>query len=92
MYTGMFLLTREGRRLAWMWLFVLFIASVFAELTKTPFGVFPADCVHKVPSGSHITTVEENTVVRHNDMLWKVPACDLSGIEKRQFPSNYNGW
>ena len=75
-----------------MWWLLLFLAVACAELTRTPFGLFPSECVHKVASGSHITTVDTKTVVTHNNVLWTVPPCHLTRTEKRQFPQNYNGW
>lgn len=76
-----------------MWWLLLFLAVACAELTRTPFGLFPSECVHKVASGSHITTVGTQTVVTHNNVLWTVPPCHLARTEeKRQFPQDYNGW
>jgi hypothetical protein len=70
------------------------VASVTCSLVRTPFGVYPQECVHKVPSGSRVVTTDEKTVVSHpTGDSWVVPECKVSGSqEKRQFPPNYDGW
>lgn len=85
----------------------LLISAAFAEgFVRTPFGLYPEACVHRVPSGAHITTRDSKTVVIHERLkgLFLVPECDLTtlaeevdeekvtGKEKRQFPPNYDGW
>lgn len=77
-------------------LLLLFVTVVTCNLVRTPFGVFPEECVHQVPSGSRIVSTDEKTVVSHEKMgsSWVVPECKaLSQMqEKRQFPPNYDGW
>lgn len=63
-------------------------------LVRTPSGVFPAECVHSIPSGA---TVERNPAtdrlhvqLADGTLHAILPKCD-HGVHS-PLPSNYDGW
>jgi len=84
--------------------FLFFVVLGLASAARTPFGPIPDHCVHRIPAGSHISEVNNRTVVSHPtfDKTWVVPRCSREGgsvgiaplkrAAARGFPSDYNGW
>jgi len=71
-------------------LFSLFLLGLLAK--RTPFGIFPDECVHKVPSGSFVENVGDFTFVTHDALGGRIRLPPCSTVEKRQFPADYDGW
>lgn len=73
---------------------VLFIALSLGKMIPTPVGYHPEECVHDIPSGTHI---QEDLV--GGGATLKLPTGEQRRIEpcnatmaKRQFPADYDGW
>jgi hypothetical protein len=66
------------------------------EFVHTPVGPIPADCLHKVPSGTFVEERENEVILRHHSFqtrrLIKNLNCSIAQGKKRQFPSYYDGW
>jgi len=62
----------------------------------TPAGPYPRECLHKVPSGTHVDERADGVYIRHHSFgVRKLPKnenCSRVSSLKRQFPADYDGW
>ena len=81
-------------------LLALLVCGCWGALRATPYGRFDANCVHKVPNGSHVQTVNGTVFVSHASIAGgrrALPKChaQLQKLQKKQtkqFPPSYDGW
>lgn len=75
---------------------LLVVSAHGAPLTTTPFGDLPAECVHSVPSGTHLERQLDGRVLAMHPTFTQprvLPRCKRAPVRAaRGFPSDYNGW
>jgi len=62
-----------------------------ADWVKTPVGLVHRDCIHRVPSGTHIDDTEERTLITDGE-TGEVRTLTPCGKSIRQIKRQYDGW